>query len=88
MFKKKKVSNFYQIRNCTFAYKCKADWESLEDTGEEKVRYCRDCEKTVHLCENDADLNEAIREDLCVASERFEKRRFEVLLGLIRKIDQ
>lgn len=85
----KNKSEYYEIRNCTFAYKCEADWEKLEDTGKEKVRYCSDCEKEVFFCEDDKELTKAVIENLCVA---FEKRNSSgrstaILTGSIRRVD-
>ena len=74
----------YQIRNCVFAYKCEADWEKLEDTKKEKIRFCNACEKEVHFCEDDKELTNAIRDNFCVAFERVEKNRIVKLIGLIR----
>lgn len=80
----KKVSEFYEIRNCVFAYKCEADWEELEDTNKEKIRFCKECQKEVHFCETDKELTEAIRENFCVAFERVEKNKKFSLLGMIK----
>lgn len=79
-----KRQNQYELRNCTFAYKCEADWELLEDTNKEKIRYCNACEKEVHFCENDKELTEAIRDNFCVAFERIEKNKLVKLMGLIK----
>jgi hypothetical protein len=37
------------IRNCRFAYKCSAKWEDLQETGDEFIRFCDDCEKEVYF---------------------------------------
>ena len=29
------MENYYEIRNCFFAYKCSTNWGELEDTGKE-----------------------------------------------------
>jgi hypothetical protein len=81
----KKTEPSYQIRKCIFAYKCEADWELLEDTNKEKIRFCNACEKEVHFCEDDKELTEAIHANHCVAFERVEKRsRLVKMIGLIR----
>ena len=80
----KKHEPQYEIRNCVFAYKCEADWETLEDINKEKIRFCHACEKEVHFCEDDKELTSAIRDNFCVAFERVEKNRIVKLMGLIR----
>lgn len=60
------------IRNCTFAFKCTQQWEKLEETREESIRFCQDCQKEVHLCEDDEELVESIKLNRCVAFSRDE----------------
>ena len=80
--------NIYEIRNCKFAYKCEANWGLLEDTNKEKIRYCKECSKEVHFCENDKELTDAVRADYCVAFERIEKNGlFNKMIGLIKRED-
>ena len=78
------MDNYYQIRNCVFAYRCEANWEELEDTNKEKIRYCSECDREVHFCENDRELTEAIKENNCVAFIREVKRnKLEAMIGMI-----
>ncbi len=65
------MSNF-TLRNCTFAYKCTQQWENLEETHEESIRFCHDCQKEVHYCEDDQELLESIKLNRCVAFSRHE----------------
>jgi hypothetical protein len=65
------MSNF-TLRNCTFAYKCTQQWENLEETHEESVRFCNDCQKEVHYCEDDQELLVSIKLNRCVAFSRHE----------------
>jgi hypothetical protein len=58
------------IRNCLFSFKCTAIWEELEDTSEESIRFCQDCQKEVHYCANDDELVSAVRLNRCVAIEK------------------
>lgn len=64
------MENYYEIRNCFFAYKCSTNWGELEDTGKEKIRFCSECAKEVHFCENDKELTQAVRNNYCVAFEK------------------
>jgi hypothetical protein len=63
------MSNF-SLRNCIFAFKCSQTWESLDETRDENVRFCNDCEKEVHYCSNDQELVESVRLNRCVAFSR------------------
>ena len=58
------------LRNCTFAYKCTQQWSGLEETENESIRFCHDCQKEVHFCEDDQELLESIKLNRCVAFSR------------------
>jgi hypothetical protein len=72
------------IRNCQFAFKCDAVWESLEAQQDPKIRFCHGCSKNVYLCDDDAELYDNVVQNRCVAIIREE----EMLLGLIGVIAQ
>ncbi len=39
------------LRNCSFAFKCKANWNDLTKLPDEKdVRFCSECQKNVYYC--------------------------------------
>ena len=61
------MPNRLTIRNCKFAFKCSASWDSLEETDEEDIRFCNDCQKEVFFCENDDILVELVKLNRCVA---------------------
>ncbi len=56
-----------EIRNCEFAFRCTRQWSEMYRSADESKRYCKDCNRYVHLCADDAALATAIRENLCVA---------------------
>ncbi len=60
------------LRNCTFAYKCTKQWEKLEETDQESIRFCYDCQKEVYYCEDDQELLKSIKLNRCVAFSRNE----------------
>ncbi|OYU33614.1 hypothetical protein [Novosphingobium sp. PASSN1] len=62
------------IRNCQFAFKCDAVWENLEQKRSKKIRFCNACEKNVYLCDGDYELAEKIRQNKCVAIDRYGER--------------
>jgi hypothetical protein len=55
------------IQNCKFSYQCSKTWESLIEIKHDKIKYCDVCDRGVHFCENDAELNQAIEKGWCVA---------------------
>jgi hypothetical protein len=48
---------------------CPEQWQKLEPTDDDKVRFCDKCERKVHLVVNDEELGRAIRMDQCIAWE-------------------
>jgi hypothetical protein len=55
------------IRNCVFAFKCTKAWDGLTETADPGVRYCGDCQREVHFCENPWELAQAVALNRCVA---------------------
>ncbi len=55
------------IRNCRFAFKCDKDWGSLDDVGEEGVKFCQSCQSEVYLCGTDQELVKNVKLNRCVA---------------------
>lgn len=76
----------YKLRNCFLAYECDADWNALEKTKSEKIRFCSKCNDEVHQCDSDLELAIAIRENFCVAitSPYKEDHSSGVLVGSLR----
>lgn len=72
------------IRNCVFAFKCTAQWSELTPTDDEKISFCDDCQKEVHLCEDDVELVKSVRLNRCIAI----FREGDLILGdLVGKVD-
>lgn len=38
-----------EIRNCIIKFKCEMTWEELLETEQVNTRYCKDCDRGVHL---------------------------------------
>jgi hypothetical protein len=57
------------IRNCKFRYRCDENWRDMErlDEGLDKIRLCRVCNEKVYRCDNDRELAQAMKNNLCVA---------------------
>lgn len=77
----RRTKSSFLIRNCQFAFQCKASWESLEIKKNAKVRFCKDCGKNVYLCETDDDLVNNVERNRCVAI----YRREVLVLGMIER---
>ena len=58
-----------EIRNCEFRFKCPKLWQSLDLTVDVTVRFCRQCNRTVHYCKTPLELHSAIIANHCVAIE-------------------
>lgn len=54
------------IRNCVFAFKCTAKWFELDETEDENVMFCQQCQREVHYCSSDEELVKAIKRNQCV----------------------
>jgi len=52
---------------CEFHFKCPRVWGLLSLTGQEKARYCGECQREVYLCESDENLAFHRNEGRCVA---------------------
>ena len=61
------MSNKLTIRNCKFAYRCSAKWEDLEETNDDEIRFCNDCQKEVFFCDSDDTLVALVKLNRCVA---------------------
>lgn len=55
------------IENCIFKFKCTKSWKSLLQTSDRKIRYCEECDRGVHLCKTDRELEIAKSKGWCVA---------------------
>ena len=72
------------IRNCTFAYKCAADWDLLQTTNDDSIRFCNECQREVHYCEDDDELAHCVKLNRCIAiykEDSAEKGNPKMLLG-------
>jgi hypothetical protein len=58
-----------EIRNCEFRFKCPRSWDGLEETADERVRHCNECNRMVVLCRTAKQLKRAIIDNFCVAIE-------------------
>ncbi len=81
------LKDLFQFRNCEFAFKCDGDWFELDETNDEKVKFCNKCQKQVHRCDTEDELLTAIKSNLCVAIEPpYQKIEGTVLMGSMRRV--
>ena len=59
----------HEIRNCEFRFKCPKLWDSLELTGDDTIRLCGKCNRTVHYCKTPLQLHAAIIANQCICVE-------------------
>ena len=60
----------WDIQQCPLAKRCRARWEKLEPVkGEDAIRFCGACERSVYLCQTDEDLAKHSALGRCVALE-------------------
>lgn len=42
-----------EVWKCEFEFECPKDWNSLQKTSTEDIRFCDKCEKKVYLCDTE-----------------------------------
>jgi uncharacterized protein (TIGR02996 family) len=60
----KNAAEGYRLR---FAFVCDKTWADLNPTGDNNLRHCETCNKSVHFCDNLADAREHSQEGHCIA---------------------
>jgi hypothetical protein len=83
-----------KIRNCVFGFRCAQNWEAMDETSRNDVRFCRECAKDVYYVENHIELSEAIGLNRCVAikpasnEENPAKDGLGMILGMVRSYEE
>ena len=57
----------HQFLNCVFEYECPKNWFELKTTSKAGIKHCTECNKDVHLCINQEELDYAISQKFCIA---------------------
>ena len=55
------------IRNCPLTFRCAQKWSALTVTIDPRIRFCEQCENSVHFCESDSEIADALRNNQCIA---------------------
>ena len=77
-----------------FGFRCAQNWEAMDETSREDVRFCRECSKDVYFVENTIDLAEAIGLNRCVAikpapnEDNSASDRVTISLGMVRSYEE
>ncbi|MGI2172396.1 hypothetical protein ACROAE_19810 [Shewanella sp. MF05960] len=71
------------IRNCSIKFRCPMSWDTLVKTENKLIRYCKECDRGVHFCNNEHELLIAMRNDWCVAIDAEEDDSKFALMGSI-----
>lgn len=66
------------VIRCEFKFQCPLKWEDLEKLSNEKVRFCKVCEKDVHFAGNESEFIDLAGRGGCIAFKTTEAER-EVL---------
>ena len=69
------------IRNCKIQYRCDTTWDSLIETDKPKLRHCKNCNENVHLCNSSTEIEDAIRQNKCIAISPQEEEFIGILLS-------
>ena len=83
-----------KIRNCVFGFRCAQNWDEMEETSREGVRFCKECAKDVFWVSSKDMLLEAITLNRCVAIEVPKdldappKQKSEKILGMLRSYEE
>ena len=56
-----------EIQTCKVVFRCPKTWNALLQTEDECVRYCSACDRGVHLCSSQEELQLANDRGWCVA---------------------
>lgn len=56
-----------KIVNCEFVFKCPQQWDKMDETETEDVRFCGECRRNVYFAEDEATLAKLSSERKCVA---------------------
>jgi len=56
-----------EIVNCNFRYKCPLEWEKLERSADQDVRFCSSCHENVYFAHSQNELDRLAIAGKCVA---------------------
>ena len=86
--------NSIKIRNCVFGFRCSQNWDAMQETSRDGVRFCKECAKDVYWVKSKENLLEAIALNRCVAIEVPKdlesppKQKSEKILGMLTSYEE
>lgn len=57
----------HQFLNCKLEFECPMNWFDLTPTYDARVKYCDSCNKDVHLCITQDELDDHAEQGRCIA---------------------
>jgi len=69
------------IKTCQLTFVCSQKWDELVQTDRTDVRYCEQCEKTVHFCKTQSELDRCMERGDCVCFDIDRERKLLRLTG-------
>lgn len=60
------MSCVVSIRNCSWGYKCERNWESLDKTTNNNIRFCNGCQHEVYQVSDVQSLLHCVARNRCV----------------------
>ena len=57
----------HEFLNCELEFECPKNWFDLAPTYDTKVKYCDSCNKDVHLCVTQEELDSHVTQRHCIA---------------------
>ena len=80
-----------QIIHCVPEIDCSessVSWESLQETHDVNVRICQTCQHKVYFCHKEAEIEEHVIQEHCIATDvQIPNRRAGRFIGKIKKPD-
>ncbi len=76
-----------KVLNCPMEYICSKSWFDLELVDQPNIKFCDTCNREVHFCQTDEELQNALTNNLCIAysnegSDEFISPRRHMTLGI------
>ena len=56
-----------KIKDYVFNFECSVGWKNLDNTEDDKVRFCRECNKMVHFVDSQSELDANAIRGNCVS---------------------
>lgn len=72
-----RTNDLVKITNCKLVFKCPKQWEELDITANQGIRFCHACDRGVYLAEDEETLSLLAALGKCVAFRRSEAEELD-----------